>query len=50
MTADDGNVSNLWLAHFEGVARCNSLLDGITKIRATTLTDDLYSNVKGLRN
>ena len=45
MTADDPNVSNLWLAHFEGVARCNSTLDGIEKIRKTTLSPELKARV-----
>ena len=45
MTADDERVSNLWVAHFEGVARCNSLLDGITKIKATTLSDDSKTRI-----
>jgi starch-binding outer membrane protein, SusD/RagB family len=40
MTAGDDNISNLWTAHYEGVARCNSILEGITKLRATTLSDD----------
>ena len=48
MTADDDNISNLWTAHYEGIARCNSILDGIIKVKGTVLSDDSKAKIDAI--